>query len=168
MPLRKALKALARPAGLEAQCTHTTMTRVYGAIHLCSACQRPGPFGWVYQCTQDKEGIIDDALAEGDLVSPNDHGRRRFPIHTNTKSFQNCCDQVGLGMVGRINARRSSVPDCQDKFSFLDQISFEKMASYRPDQIATLLRQREKVYPSPLFPQIQETPSNAWAYRSRP
>ncbi|OAQ98743.1 hypothetical protein LLEC1_07797 [Akanthomyces lecanii] len=123
MPLRKALKSLARPAILEAQCTHTTMTRVYGPTHLCSACHRPGPFGWVYQCTQDKEGIIDDALAQGDL---------------------NCCDQVGLAMVGQINARRSSVPECQDKFSFLDQISFEEMANYRPDQIATILRQKEK------------------------
>lgn len=70
MPLRKVLKSLARPASLEVQCTHITMTRVYGPTHLCSACRRPGPFGWVYQCTQDKEGIIDDALAQGDLVSP--------------------------------------------------------------------------------------------------
>ncbi|KAK8141719.1 hypothetical protein G3M48_010030 [Beauveria asiatica] len=66
MPLRKALK-FPRPS-LEAQCTHTTMTRVYGAAHLCCACHRPGTFGWVYQCTQDQEGIIDDALAQGDLV----------------------------------------------------------------------------------------------------
>ncbi|KAM3473222.1 hypothetical protein MY5147_004898 [Beauveria neobassiana] len=67
MPLRKALK-FPRPS-LEAQCTHTTMTRVYGAANLCCACHRPGSFGWVYQCTQDQEGIIDDALAQGDLVS---------------------------------------------------------------------------------------------------
>ncbi|ATY58297.1 hypothetical protein A9K55_002317 [Cordyceps militaris] len=124
MPLRKAIKSIARPADLKAQCTHVTMTRVYGVSHLCGACHRPGNFGWVYQCTQDKEGIIDDALAQGDL---------------------NCCDQIGLAMVADMNARRSSVPDCQDKFSFLDQISSEKMASYRPDQIATLLRQKEKV-----------------------
>ncbi|KAM3510618.1 hypothetical protein MY11210_005748 [Beauveria gryllotalpidicola] len=67
MPLRKALK-FPRPS-LEAQCTHTTMTRVYGVTNLCCACHRPGPFGWVYQCTQDQEGIIDDALAQGDLAS---------------------------------------------------------------------------------------------------
>ncbi|KAM3557663.1 hypothetical protein MY1884_004412 [Beauveria asiatica] len=66
MPLRKALKFPRQ--SLEAQCTHTTMTRVYGAAHLCCACHRPGTFGWVYQCTQDQEGIIDDALAQGDLV----------------------------------------------------------------------------------------------------
>ncbi|KAH8719675.1 hypothetical protein HC256_000104 [Beauveria bassiana] len=76
MPLRKALK-FPRPS-LEAQCTHSTMTRVYGAANLCCACHRPGSFGWVYQCTQDQEGIIDDALAQGDL---------------------SCCDQIGLGMV---------------------------------------------------------------------
>ncbi|KAM3522731.1 hypothetical protein NHJ13051_005522 [Beauveria bassiana] len=122
MPSRKALK-FPRPS-LEAQCTHTTMTRVYGATNLCCACHRPGTFGWVYQCTQDQEGIIDDALAQGDL---------------------SCCDQVGLGMVDVINAQRSSIPDCQDKFAFLDQISYEQMASYRPDQLATLLRQKEKV-----------------------
>ncbi|OAA57218.1 hypothetical protein ISF_07139 [Cordyceps fumosorosea ARSEF 2679] len=124
MPLRKAIKSVARPACLEAQCTHITMTRVYGATQLCNACHRPGSFGWVYQCTQDKEGIIDDALAQGDL---------------------NCSDKVGLSLVAEINARRTSIPDCHDKFSFLDQISHEQMARYRPDQIATLLRQREKV-----------------------
>ncbi|KAJ3477703.1 hypothetical protein NLG97_g8770 [Lecanicillium saksenae] len=124
MPLRKAIKSIARPANFEAQCTHTTMTRVYGPSHLCSACHQPGTLGWVYQCTQDREGIIDDALAQGDL---------------------NCCDQFGLGLVDHMNSRRTSIPSCRDKFSFLDQISFEQMASYRPDQIATLLRQKEKV-----------------------
>ncbi|KAJ6779420.1 hypothetical protein PWT90_03876 [Aphanocladium album] len=124
MPLRKAIKSIARPANFEAQCTHTTMTRVYGPSHLCNTCHQPGTLGWVYQCTQDKEGIIDDALAHGDL---------------------NCCDQFGFAMVDQMNSRRVSTPNCRDKFSFLDQISFEQMASYRPDQIATLLRQKEKV-----------------------
>ncbi|XWW98070.1 hypothetical protein V2A60_006066 [Cordyceps javanica] len=119
MPLRKAIKSVARPVIPEAQCTHITMTRVYGAPNLCSVCHRPGTFGWVYQCTQDQEGIIDDALAQGDLA--------------------------GLTMVAEMNARRSSVPDRQDKFSFLDQLSCDQMASYRPDQIATVLRQKEKV-----------------------
>lgn len=142
MPLRKAIKSIARPADLKAQCTHVTMTRVYGVSHLCGACHRPGNFGWVYQCTQDKEGIIDDALAQGDLVSTT----IVTIVYLETDALhQNCCDQIGLAMVADMNARRSSVPDCQDKFSFLDQISSEKMASYRPDQIATLLRQKEKV-----------------------
>ncbi|PMB64870.1 hypothetical protein BM221_009057 [Beauveria bassiana] len=51
-------------------------------------------------------------------------------------------------LVDVINAQRSSIPDCQDKFAFLDQISYEQMASYRPDQLATLLRQKEKALPA--------------------
>lgn len=54
-------------------------------------------------------------------------------------------------MFGQVNTPRSNVPESQDKFSFLDQISFEKMASYRPDQIATLLRQKEKVLHALLY-----------------
>lgn len=48
-------------------------------------------------------------------------------------------------MVDHLNHQRSVSTSQNDKFSFLDDLSFERMVSYRPDQIATLLRQKEKV-----------------------
>lgn len=48
-------------------------------------------------------------------------------------------------MVGHLKLQRSILPDHRDRFSFLDELSPEQMAVYRPDQLATLLRQREKV-----------------------
>ncbi|KAJ2968096.1 hypothetical protein NQ176_g9344 [Zarea fungicola] len=100
------------------------MTRVYGTSHVCSSCLQPGILGWVYQCTQDTEGILDDAIAHGDLE---------------------CYDHIGLAMIAHMNKQRSVLPTAKDKFSLLDQISPEQMANYRPEQIATLLRQKEKV-----------------------
>lgn len=37
-----------------AACTHLTMVRAYGP-HCCSICHRPSRFGWLYQCSQDKQ-----------------------------------------------------------------------------------------------------------------
>lgn len=37
-----------------AACTHLTVARVYGPDR-CSICHRPSRFGWLYQCTQDKQ-----------------------------------------------------------------------------------------------------------------
>lgn len=48
-------------------------------------------------------------------------------------------------MIAHMNKQRTVLPTSKDKFSLLDQISPEQMANYRPDQIATLLRQKEKV-----------------------
>lgn len=47
------------------QCTHITMSRVYGPELICDHCRRPGQFGWVYRCSQDREDVIDYALAQG-------------------------------------------------------------------------------------------------------
>lgn len=44
-----------------------------------------------------------------------------------------------------LGVRKGSVEARQDKLSFLDELTSEKMALYRPDQIATILRQREEV-----------------------
>lgn len=50
------------------QCSHLTMTRLYGTDFLCESCHRPGPFGWVYRCTQDREELIEEAVARGFTV----------------------------------------------------------------------------------------------------
>ena len=59
--LRKRLK-------FEPQCTHLTMTRIYGSGLLCKACQQPGPNGWIYACTQDREDLIEHAICRGERV----------------------------------------------------------------------------------------------------
>lgn len=58
----------ARRSSFEPQCTHLTMTRVYGPDLVYETCHRTGPFGWVFQCTQDRENSIERALFRGELV----------------------------------------------------------------------------------------------------
>jgi hypothetical protein len=41
--------------------------------------------------------------------------------------------------------RKGSAEARRDKLSFLKELTPKQMASYRPDQIATILRQREEV-----------------------
>ena len=47
------------------QCTHPTMSRLYGSEFLCDHCHRPGHFGWIYRCSHDREEVIDFALSQG-------------------------------------------------------------------------------------------------------
>lgn len=69
-----------RRSSFEPQCTHLTMTRVYGPELVYETCHRAGPFGWVYQCTQDREDAVERALFKGELVSDllNNWSRRRW------------------------------------------------------------------------------------------
>jgi hypothetical protein len=53
------------PVRFKPSCTHLTMTRLHGFEFVCDACRRPGPFGWVYCCTQDREVMIESAVAAG-------------------------------------------------------------------------------------------------------
>ncbi|KAF5020360.1 hypothetical protein F66182_7609 [Fusarium sp. NRRL 66182] len=56
-PPKRRRKQLSRPT-----CTHLTMTRVYDPMSRCSKCNESGPFGWLYQCTQDCNEIIEEKL----------------------------------------------------------------------------------------------------------
>lgn len=47
------------------QCTHLTMTRLYGFEFVCDSCRHHGNFGWVYRCTQDREDVIEEAIDVG-------------------------------------------------------------------------------------------------------
>jgi hypothetical protein len=53
-----------------------------------------------------------------------------------------------------MNIRKGSVEARRDKLSFLDELTPEQMACYRPDQIVTILRQREQVG---FFPQLSHS-----------
>ncbi|KAF4454717.1 hypothetical protein F53441_2795 [Fusarium austroafricanum] len=101
-------------------CTHLTMTRMYDANLICSSCHEPGQFGWLYQCTQDHERIMELHLLIWQKL--------RKGSFAEDKSF-----------------RKRSVEAQRDKLSFLEELTPKQMASYRPDQIATILRQREKL-----------------------
>lgn len=50
------------------QCTHMTTTRIYNPQFRCSLCFKPGEFGWLYRCTQDRELVLEDDLEKGNAV----------------------------------------------------------------------------------------------------
>ncbi|KEY68995.1 hypothetical protein S7711_03302 [Stachybotrys chartarum IBT 7711] len=107
------------------QCTHLTMTRVYDNQALCVTCNRPGPIGWLYQCTQDTEETLERAAARGEQIH---------------------IDELGYHFVSKLDIRARSPAARQDKLSFFNEISQDQMASYRPDQIAQIIQQRENVH----------------------
>ncbi|EGR50178.1 uncharacterized protein TRIREDRAFT_105488 [Trichoderma reesei QM6a] len=108
----------------EPQCTHATMTRVYSPNLLCAHCHYPGPSGWLYQCTQDREDLIEHAVARGEFIS---------------------MDQVGCQLAPLMGIRKGSAAAREDRLSFLSEINQEQLAQYRPDQVAHILRQRENL-----------------------
>ncbi|KAF4963331.1 hypothetical protein FSARC_8662 [Fusarium sarcochroum] len=95
------------------------MVRVYDTKSTCSSCHEHGQFGWLYQCTQDRDKIIKEKLS--------------------------CMDYLDYCFRKDMGIRKGSEEARRDKLSFLDELTYEKMASYRPDQIATILRQREEL-----------------------
>ncbi|KAL7784102.1 hypothetical protein V8C37DRAFT_396304 [Trichoderma ceciliae] len=108
----------------EPQCTHATMTRIYSPSLLCSNCHYPGPSGWLYQCTQDREDLIEHAVARGEFVN---------------------MDQVGCNLTPMMGIRKGSPAAREDRLSFFKEINQQQLANYRPDQVAHILRQRENV-----------------------
>ncbi|UKZ79142.1 hypothetical protein TrVFT333_006892 [Trichoderma virens FT-333] len=100
------------------------MTRIYSPSLLCSNCHYPGPSGWLYQCTQDREDLIEHAVARGDFIS---------------------MDQFGCQLTPMMGIRKGSPAAREDRLSFFQEINQEQLAKYRPDQVAHILRQRENV-----------------------
>ncbi|KJZ76223.1 hypothetical protein HIM_04305 [Hirsutella minnesotensis 3608] len=113
-----------RRSMFEPQCTHLTMTRIYDPDLVCVSCRRPGPVGWVYQCSQDREDLIEHAVCRGDPAS---------------------FDVLGHFMSDRLRIRKGSPAAREDKLSLFNEMTQEQMIGYRPDQMATILRQRENV-----------------------
>ncbi|KAF7549112.1 hypothetical protein G7Z17_g6594 [Cylindrodendrum hubeiense] len=100
------------------------MTRLYGIDFICESCHRPGPFGWVYRCTQDRDELIEQAASRG---------------------YTTAFDELGQVLTEELGIRKGSPAAREDKLSFLDEMNPEQLAMYRPDQVATILRQRENV-----------------------
>ncbi|KAK5994582.1 hypothetical protein PT974_05061 [Cladobotryum mycophilum] len=123
MALRSPPGLQKRPA-FEPQCTHLTMTRLYSPELLCASCHRPGPFGWLYQCTQDRDDSLEHAATRGDLSN---------------------MDQLGCFLTSKMGIRQGSPAAREDPLSFFNEVTQEQMAHYKPDQIAKILKQRENV-----------------------
>ncbi|PHH82873.1 hypothetical protein CDD82_4511 [Ophiocordyceps australis] len=108
----------------EPQCTHLTMARVYDPLLLCLACHRPGPNGWVYCCTQDREDMIEHAICRGEMM---------------------CFDALGQQLSGLLRMRKGSPAAREDRLSFFDEITSQQLSTHKPAQVANILRQRENV-----------------------
>ncbi|KAH6603570.1 hypothetical protein Trco_008345 [Trichoderma cornu-damae] len=54
-------------------------------------------------------------------------------------------DQVGCHLTPMVGTRKGSPAAREDRLSFFKEISQEQLASYRPEQVAHILRQRENV-----------------------
>ncbi|KAL7946775.1 hypothetical protein V8C42DRAFT_343707 [Trichoderma barbatum] len=100
------------------------MSRIYSTSLVCSHCRYPGPSGWLYQCTQDREDLIEHAVARGDFIS---------------------MDEVGSQLTQMMSIRKGSPAAREDRLSFFQEINQGQLAKYRPDQVAHVLRQRENV-----------------------
>ncbi|KAL7918301.1 hypothetical protein ACQKWADRAFT_304477 [Trichoderma austrokoningii] len=121
---KNAPPGLYRQSTFQPQCTHATMTRIYSPSLLCSSCRYPGPSGWLYQCTQDREDLIEHAVKQGEFVN---------------------MDHIGCQLTPMMGVRKGTPAAREDRLSFFKEISQKQLASYQPDQIAKILRQRENV-----------------------
>ncbi|OIW34111.1 hypothetical protein CONLIGDRAFT_557246, partial [Coniochaeta ligniaria NRRL 30616] len=107
-------------------CGHITMTRIYHVGFRCERCNRHGPFGWLYRCTEHRELILDDM---------------------NRRGFEVAFDKIGADFAEQMSLGKWGPDKRHDKYSVLREMTQEQMQSYTPDQIATLLAQRENVPP---------------------
>ncbi|RCI07596.1 hypothetical protein L249_1646 [Ophiocordyceps polyrhachis-furcata BCC 54312] len=134
MPPRTIMPGPERRCVFEPQCTHMTMTRIYDPSLLCLNCRCPGPSGWLYHCTQDREDLIEHAFSRGEVAS---------------------FDVLGERMLEQLKIRKGSPAAREDKLSLLDEMTPNQMAAYRPDQIAIMLRQRENVQTACQFQRLR-------------
>jgi hypothetical protein len=109
-------------------CDHSAMAVIYREDFRCSSCGRLSPFGWLYRCVADTDPLLLGARDKGDPVAFDDIGRQ-------------FADQMSLGKFG---------PDRRSKEdNILDEMSPEQFCSYTPEQLDTLLSQRENVSQPP-------------------
>ncbi|KAF6831935.1 hypothetical protein CPLU01_06452 [Colletotrichum plurivorum] len=101
------------------------MVRVYSYNLRCDSCGNFGPFGWLYQCSQDREEILRDHISIGDEESIFDDLGKQFIPSVQPRS--------------RGPERRSV-----NAANFLDEIPQEEVAkTYTTDQLLTIYNQRK-------------------------
>lgn len=60
-------------------------------------------------------------------------------------SVQSTFDLLGDQLASRVGLRKRSRAARESSLSFFDEITPQQMTNYRPDQIATILKQRDNV-----------------------
>ncbi|OBT66740.1 hypothetical protein VE03_04086 [Pseudogymnoascus sp. 23342-1-I1] len=108
----------------EMMCTHMTMVRMYSIDMRCSMCLHPGPFGWVYRCSQDRELMIENDYNEGGV-----------------DVFDNLFDSLTLPA----GPKRRSAAARARPVSFIEEMGPGQLQAYSPQQLSTLLDQRTHV-----------------------
>ncbi|KAI6784742.1 uncharacterized protein J7T54_007835 [Emericellopsis cladophorae] len=62
------------------------------------------------------------------------------------KARQVAYDQLGRSFASQMSIRERSAAARRDRLSFLEELDPKQLSQYRPDQIVTILRQREEVH----------------------
>ncbi|KAK4465709.1 hypothetical protein QBC42DRAFT_168364 [Cladorrhinum samala] len=106
------------------RCSHSSMTTFYQETFHCEVCRRWNSFGWLYRCVVDRDPLILEGQNKGVQIAFDSLG-------------QHFAKEMTLGKYG---------PDSRSqKNNFLKEISMEQMCSYTPEQISTILAQRDHV-----------------------
>lgn len=105
-------------------CTHLTVTRFYSDKAVCEVCRRPSPMGWLYLCTQDVDLALAEVIRQGD-----------------DPSF----DRLGQVLYPAVKPAKRGPEARSAKYSVLTELSPDEVESYTPDQLVTLMHQRENV-----------------------
>jgi len=135
-------------APFQPKCGHITVTRVYHLGYRCERCNRHGPFGWLYRCTEHQELILDDMHHRGFTVSLAD-ATSPYSVEQGydiDNALETAFDAIGEHFSNQMSLGKWGPDKRQDKYSVLHEMTQEQMQSYTPQQIATLLAQREKVW----------------------
>lgn len=127
-------------------CTHTKMVRVYSVGMRCDICQRHGPFGWLYRCTEDREELLRHAISAGNTEVSNFcfwPQNERLPSGLTPQAYH--FDELGRRLSMLVKTSPRSAESRADIFSFFSELDEDQMKTYSPEQVALILRQRENV-----------------------
>lgn len=120
------------------------MTRFYAKGATCDNCKQRPEQGWLYRCVQDREALLRQQIEDGKQV-------RRFLTESDVsfvKLFQVAYDDIGVMLLEQVKPAYRGPEERSDKYSFLNkELTAEGMKNYSPHQIATILQQREYVFP---------------------
>lgn len=124
-------------------CSHIVMSRFYAKGATCDHCKQRPEQGWLYRCVQDREAILRQQMEDGKQV----RGHCTDTDGSFTNLFQVAYDEIGAMLLTQVKPAHRGPEERSDKYSFLrKELTAETMKNYSPDQIATILQQREHVF----------------------
>ena len=104
-------------------CTHLTMTRLFTSSP-CHMCRRLPPWGWLYCCTQDKELSLAEGIEKGSVGPMDDLAER---------------------LTRGVKPTKKGPELRSDRFSALTELTQAELATYTPEELVIILKQREHV-----------------------